>query len=130
VSGFAFDSNIVIDALRGFPQAHRELRRGRSMGGRLWVSRLVWTEVMSKGSGEALSRAQYFLTGFGIDEIDEEVSARAALLRRERPRLKLPDAIILASALTRGRILVTRNTKDFPVDMPGVRIPYLRPEEA
>ena len=130
MSGFAFDTNIIIDALRGFRRAHDELRRARSSGGRLWISRLVWIEVMSKGSGEALRRAEYFLTGFSIDEIDEEVSARAALLRRDRPGLKLPDAVILATALARGRILVTRNTKDFPAQMPGIRIPYVRPEEA
>ncbi len=129
MSGFAFDSNIIIDALRGFPQAHIELRRASSSGGRLWISRLVWIEVMSKGSGEGLQRAEYFLTGFAVDEVDEEISARAASLRRERPPSKLPDAVILASALTRGRILVTRNTKDFPAGMPGIRIPYARPEE-
>jgi predicted nucleic acid-binding protein len=130
VSGFAFDSNIIIDALRGFPQAHAELQRASSTGGRLWISRLVWIEVMSKGSGEGLRRAEYFLTGFAIDEVDEEIGTRAASLRRERPRLKLPDSIILATALTRGRILVTRNTKDFPAAMPGIRIPYARPEKA
>jgi predicted nucleic acid-binding protein len=130
VSGFAFDSNIIIDALRGFRQAHAELQRASSIGGRLWISRLVWIEVMSKGSGEGLRRAEYFLTGFAIDEIDEEIGVRAASLRRERPRLKLPDSVILATALTRGRILVTRNTKDFPAAMPGIRIPYSRPEKA
>lgn len=84
---------------------------------------------MSKGSGEGLRRAEYFLKAFSIDEVDEDASVRAALLRRERPRLKLPDAVILASALTRGRILVTRNIKDFPAEMPGIRVPYIRPEE-
>ena len=130
MSGFAFDSNILIDALRGFRQAHGELARASASGSRLWISRLVWIEVMSKGSGEGLRRAEYFLTGFAIDEVEEEISVRAAALRRERPRLRLPDSVILASALTRGRILVTRNTKDFPAAMPGVRIPYTRPEEA
>jgi predicted nucleic acid-binding protein len=37
----------------------------------------------------------------------------------------LPDAIILASALVRGRVLITRNIKDFPANMPGVRVPYI-----
>ena len=129
MSGYAFDSNIVIDALRGFAEAHSELRRAIGLGGRLWMSRIVWIEVMSKGSGEGLRRAERFLTGFGIDEIDEEISIRAASLRRERPRLKSPDAIILASALTRGRVLVTRNIKDFPENMPGIRVPYLTPKE-
>lgn len=124
MSGFTFDSNIIIDALRGFPQAHSEFRRAVERGGRVWVSRMVWIEVLSKGSGEGLKRAERFLSGFGIDELDDEIGTRAASLRRERPRLKSPDAVILATALTRGRVLVTRNTKDFPAEMPGVRIPY------
>lgn len=129
MSGYAFDSNIVIDALRGFTEAHAEMRRARERGGRLWISRMVWIEVMSKGSGEALGRAGRFLDGFGIDELDQEISIRAASLRRERPRLKSPDAVILASAIVRGRVLVTRNVKDFPAATPGVRVPYLYPEE-
>jgi predicted nucleic acid-binding protein len=124
VSGFAFDSNIVIDTLKGYPQARAELERAVLRGGRAWISRVVWIEVMSKGEGEGLRRAQALLSGFGVDEIDEEIASRAAALRRERPRLKAMDAIILASALTRGRVLITRNTKDFPAEMPGIRVPY------
>ena len=123
MSGFAFDTNIIIDTLRGFPQARAELVRGAERG-RVWISRIVWIEVMSKGEGEELRRAEDLLSGFGIDEVDIEIGERAAALRRERPRLKAMDAIILATALTRGRVLVTRNTKDFPANMPGIRVPY------
>lgn len=123
MSGFAFDSNILIDTLRGIPKARAEIERAKQQG-RLWISRMVWIEVLSKGEGEGLRRAQILLSGFGVDEVDEEIAARAAALRRERPRLKLPDAVILATALTRGRVLVTRNTRDFPAEMPGIRIPY------
>lgn len=124
MSGFAFDSNIVIDTLKGFPQARTEIERAVMRGGRVWISRVVWIEVMSKGEGEGLKRAERLLAGFGVDEVDEEIASRAAALRRERPRLKAMDAIILASALTRGRVLVTRNIKDFPAAMPGIRVPY------
>ncbi len=79
---------------------------------------------MSKGEGDGLRRVETLLLGFGVDEIDAEISERAAALRRERPRLKAMDAIILATALTRGRVLVTRNAKDFPAAMPGIRVPY------
>ena len=123
MSGFAFDSNILIDTLRGFPQGRAELERAVDRG-RVWVSRMVWIEVMSKGEGEGLKRAEILLSGFGVDEVDEEIAGRAAALRRERPRLRSPDAIILATALTRGRVLITRNTKDFPASMPGIRVPY------
>ena len=125
MSGFAFDANIVIHALTGFEPARDEILRALEFGSRAWISRMVWIEVMSKGSAEALRRAELMLSGFGIDEIDAEIAARAAGLRRERPRLRSPDAIILASAMVRGRVLVTRNTKDFPANMPGIRVPYI-----
>jgi hypothetical protein len=43
---------------------------------------------------------------------------------RKQRKLKLPDAIILATAQTADRLLITRNTRDFPADDPSVRIPY------
>lgn len=124
MSGFSFDSNIIIDALAGFGQARSEMDRATSHGATAWISRVVWIEVMSKGEGEGLVRAEKLMSGFGVDEVDAEISRRAAALRRERPRLKAMDAIILATALTRGRVLITRNTKDFPAEMPGIRVPY------
>jgi hypothetical protein len=125
VSGYSFDSNILIDALAGLELARVEILRAAGLAPRVWISRMAWVEVLSKGSGSALKSAEGFLAGFGIDEIDSEIASRAAALRRERPRLKSPDAIILATAMVRGRVLVTRNTKDFPANMPGVRVPYI-----
>lgn len=124
MSGFTFDSNIIIDAFAGYEQARSEIRRATKGGSRPWVSRMVWIEVLSKGTDEQLRRASILMSGFGIDEIDGEIAERAAALRRQRPRLKSPDAIILATAMTRGRVLVTRNIKDFPANMPGIRVPY------
>ena len=125
MSGFTFDSNIIIDALAGFEAARAEIDRATDYGSRAWISRVVWIEVMSKGEGEGLKRAEVLLSGFGVDEVDVEIGKRAAALRRERRGLKAMDAIILATAQTRGRVLVTRNTKDFPAEMPGIRVPYI-----
>jgi len=86
---------------------------------------MVWVEVLSKGTPAELKSAERLLSGFAIDEIDAEIAARAAALRRERSRLRAADAIILASALVRGRVLVSRNIKDFPAAMPGIRVPYI-----
>jgi predicted nucleic acid-binding protein len=124
VTSFAFDANIVIDALLDREPALAELERATAGGNRPWISRMAWIEVLSKGDGHELRAAQNYLSHFGVDEIDEEIAARAAALRRERGRLRAPDAVILASAMVRGRILVTRNTKDFPANMPGIRVPY------
>jgi len=125
VSGFAFDANIVIDALAGYPLARTEIERAVGLSSRPWISRMAWIEVLSKGSESLVRDALEFLSRFGLDEIDEEISRRAAALRRERRRLMSPDAIILATAQIRGRVLITRNTKDFPAEMPGVRVPYI-----
>lgn len=124
MSGFAFDANIVIDALKSRDAARVELQRAAQISGRLWLSRVAWIEVMSKGDPRELKRMEKFLSGFDVDELDPEIARRVSALRRERPRLKSPDAIILATAQVRGRILVTRNTKDFPANMPGIRVPY------
>lgn len=125
MSGFSFDSNIIIDALAGYSPARAEIDRATDFDSRAWISRTVWIEVMSKGDGEALRRAGALLSGFGVDELDAEIGKRAAALRRERGLLKAMDAIIFATAQTRGRVLITRNTKDFPAEMPGIRVPYI-----
>ena len=125
MSGYAFGANIVIDALAGFAPARSEIRRAVGHGARPWISRMAWIEVLSKGDETIVREATAFLARFGLDEIDDEISHRAAALRRERPRLKLPDAIILSTAQIRGRVLVTRNIKDFPAEMPGIRVPYI-----
>mgnify|MGYP000551228763 CR=1 FL=1 len=124
MSGYSLDANILIDSLLEHDPARREITRIAESGARMWISRMAWIEVLSKGNDAVVRDAVLFLSRFGLDEIDDEISHRAAALRRERPRLKSPDAIILASAQVTGRILVTRNTKDFPAEMPGIRVPY------
>lgn len=124
MSGYSLDANILIDALLDHRPAYREMTRIAQSGARMWISRMAWIEALSKGNDAAARDILLFLSRFGLDEIDDEISHRAAALRRERPRLKSPDAIILATAQIRGRVLVTRNTKDFPASMPGIRIPY------
>ncbi|WP_066549329.1 MULTISPECIES: PIN domain-containing protein [unclassified Sphingomonas] len=120
MSSYAFDANILIYALHGDRVAHAEIARVD----RPWISRIAWIEVMSKESGATMRNIQTFLNGFSIDEIDLRTAEHAAALRRERPRLRLADALILASAQVNHRILVTNNTKDFPANMPGIRVPY------
>lgn len=116
----SFDSNILIDALRGYPEAQAELERVDDR----WISRITWIEVMSRVDDRSVRPTVSLLSAFAVDELDGQIARRAAELRNERRTLKLPDAVILASAQVRGRILVTRNTRDFPANMIGVRVPY------
>jgi predicted nucleic acid-binding protein len=126
VSERFFDTNIVIDMLHNRPAAWAELRNVT----RAWISRMTWIEVMSGVPDDASAETEEFLRLFAMSEIDEEIGRRAAALRHQRKSLKSPDAIILASAQVAGRILVTRNTKDFPAEMPGIRVPYITKTKA
>ncbi len=114
-----FDTNILIDWLRDLPHASAELGRYN----RHRISRIVWTEVLA---GEPLQRrdtVQQIIAPFEVVEIDARISLAAADIRH-RGTMKLLDAYILATAQVNGAILITRNTKDFPANMPGVRVPY------
>lgn len=53
------------------------------------------------------------LSGIPIIECDPKVAALAVNIRRQH-RLKLPDALIWASAQAASAILFTRDSKDFP----------------
>jgi hypothetical protein len=64
-----------------------------------------------------------FLDGFVLVGLDDTVAERAVALRRSH-RLKLPDAVVWASAQVRSMLLVTRDIRGFPADDPGVRMPY------
>ena len=114
-----FDTNIVIDWLRQRPQALAELSRYR----RPRWSRISWAEVLAGEPLETRDNVEELIRPFEIIEVDGRICSAAADLRF-RTRMKLLDALILATAQVNGAILITRNTKDFPVSMPGIRVPY------
>jgi predicted nucleic acid-binding protein len=115
-----FDSDILLDFLQGIDAAAAEIDRYS----RRFISRISWMEVQVGSKSEA-DRAlrESFLNQFAVVELDAAIARRAVSIRREH-RLKLPDAIIWASALQAGALLITRNTKDFPKDQPSLRFPY------
>jgi predicted nucleic acid-binding protein len=120
VSAVSFDSNILIDALNGVEAAQVILEQSTER----WISRVTWIEVMSKVDERTVRPTELLLGAFDIDELTPEISRRAAALRNLRHKLQLPDAVILASAQANGRVLVTRNTRDFPPGSAGIHIPY------
>ena len=117
--GALFDTNILIDHLNAVPQARKELDRFENRA----VSIITWMEVMVGADTDLVESTQRFLDGFEVIALTDEIAHRAVALRRTH-RIKLPDAVIWATAQTAGRLLVTRNIKDFPTDDPGIREPY------
>ncbi|WP_426238433.1 type II toxin-antitoxin system VapC family toxin [Pararhizobium sp. DWP1-1-3] len=114
-----FDTNILIDYLNGIAQARDELALYEEKA----ISIISWMEVMAGAREEAEAGTRAFLNGFSLVGLTAPIADLAVTLRRKR-RIKLPDAIIEASAQANGMLLITRNTKDFAADSPFVRMPY------
>ena len=115
------DSCILIDFLAGREAARVYLAEVDGAA----ISLVTWMEVVvgaANADEEALVRG--FLSAFAVLPVDGPVAEEAVVLRRTR-RLKLPDAIIFATARVNGRSLATRNTRDFREGEPGVTVPYL-----
>jgi len=114
-----FDTNILIDYLNAVPESRTELKRYSEKA----VSVITWMEVLVGAKPDLEAATRHFLAGFEIVGIGERIAERAVSLRRDH-RIKLPDAVIWATAQVHAMLLVTRNVKDFPADDPGIRTPY------
>jgi predicted nucleic acid-binding protein len=114
-----FDTNILVDYLNAVPQARSELQRYTNKA----ISIITWMEVMVGAAGNLEAATRSFLNSFDVVVVDQRIAERAVSLRRSH-RIKLPDAVIWATAQAHAMLLVTRNTKDFPSNDPGVRAPY------
>jgi predicted nucleic acid-binding protein len=114
-----FDTNILIDHFNNVAEAHEEIRRYDDGA----ISIVTWIEVMSGTPPQHEDAMRAGLGDLSVIPLDEQIADMAFRLRRSH-RLKLPDAVIWASAKVRGLLLITRDNKDFPRDDPGIRIPY------
>jgi predicted nucleic acid-binding protein len=104
VTRILVDSDVLVDHLRG----HRRLEAGTD---ELHVSAVSRAELFS-GRGTEESRIRRLLEPMANLPVDATVAERAGRLRRGSS-LRLPDALIAATALQHRLTLVTRNLRDF-----------------
>ena len=114
-----FDTNILIDYLNGIDAAREEIAAYRLP----MISSITWIEVMVGSRSDEEEAVRQFLNSFLQVQLDAAVAERAVSIRREK-RIRLPDAIIWASAQMEDALLVTRNSRGFSRLTPDVRIPY------
>ena len=115
----SFDTNILIDALNGSDRAAEDILRYADRA----ISMITWIEVWAGVRPGDEARVERFLGSFTLIAVTPSIGKRAAELRAAT-RLKLPDAIILATAQIHGRMLITRNSRDFQEDPGRVHLPY------
>jgi predicted nucleic acid-binding protein len=114
------DTNILIDYLGGLKKAKKELEEYDHA----YISLITWIEILVGANDRDEEHSiEEFLSRFEIVPITKEI-ARESIELRKKYGMRLPDAIIWASAQINDALLVTRNTKDFPKKDPGIRVPY------
>lgn len=114
IQGCIFDSNILIYHINGRLDQTAERVVFDLFEGQAFISVITRIEVMAwKGhSDESKAMTGELLKTLGEIGLDEAV-VQSTINIRGNYSVKLPDAIIAASALTLGLPLVTRNLEDF-----------------
>ncbi|MFL6215389.1 MAG: type II toxin-antitoxin system VapC family toxin [Blastocatellia bacterium] len=108
------DTNILIDHLRGVPRATAFLRKARKQQ-TLWVSVITVAEIHAgrrmKQSKERAAVVR-FLKLFRVVYLDGAIAVKGGEIVRDHSTA-LPDALIAATAISKGLKLATRNTRRF-----------------
>ena len=113
------DTNILIDVLRGEAVALSWLEQQQSPR----ISVITWIEVLVGCRDGEADAVQVWLESFPRLSLDQAISSETVRLR-QKLGLKVPDAIILATARCSQLTLATRNRRDFPLALGGVLHPY------
>ncbi|SMN10635.1 corresponds to STY3844 from Accession AL513382: Salmonella typhi CT18 [uncultured Candidatus Thioglobus sp.] len=113
-----FDTNILIDYLNGENRAKEEIAKYSQIA----ISIITYMEVMVGTQDTHKKEIKKFLGGFQLFNFDEKMVNEIVEIRKTL-KIKLPDAIILATARKNKAVLVTRNSKDFAKNK-DVVIPY------
>ena len=104
------DTDLFVDHLRG----SNELKPGRD---RVHYSVITRAEL---SAGTSATLVTTLLAPFREILVDRFIAERAGRVRRDAG-IRLPDALIAATALEHGLIMKTRNRRDFD-RVPGLRV--------
>ena len=104
---YLLDTNAIVCLLRGDQALHQRLQRAEWVG----ISILFQIEFLafpnlSENDGRIFQKFSEAIDVVGLDRTERALIDRIVSLRRQY-RLKLPDAIIAATAIERGAILIT-----------------------
>ena len=108
------DTNTIIDLVVGrLPVASSSWLEQQLEQQAVAISVIIRIELLTKTEPAAeYATMQTFVQSVAVLPLDEPVTQQTIRLRQQH-RVKLPDAIIAATALAHGIPLLTRNGRDF-----------------
>lgn len=107
------DSNVIIDYVSNRIPEKSAKQLDNYFNSNFSVSIISKIEVLGFNTQKyELEQLESFIQLSSIEYIDEAVADKTIELRRMK-RIKLPDAIIAATALVKNCILLSHNTTDF-----------------
>ncbi|WP_160720541.1 type II toxin-antitoxin system VapC family toxin [Bacillus sp. USDA818B3_A] len=117
-----FDNNMYIYQYQGYDEAQSAITDYIKNGYIPIMSSIVAMEFLSNASLERnpiqkMHREMYLATVAEIVPVDKVIALKAAELRRKYQlndeEIEAPDALIAATAIVKGAILVSNNDQDF-----------------
>lgn len=118
------DTDVLIDYLRDHADAVVYLE---SIAEEVFISAITVAELYAGvREGEERAALDSFVKAFEIVLVDEAIAVKGGMYRRDYRKshnVGLADAIIAASAEAKNAILVTLNSKHFPM-LTNVIVPY------
>jgi len=124
---YLIDTDVLIDHLRGYPQARAYLEERHKEGDLLDCSVITRAELFSGLRPGEEGQVRALLDSLQEVPVDRAIAEEAGAYRRRFGKgheLLLPDALVAASAKERGATLVTLNVKHFPMEDIPILSPY------
>ena len=121
------DTDVLIDVLRGYPEAVTFLTQSSTGKEGLGISVVTLSEILSgirDKEGPSVESLLRILTPLPVTE---PIARTAGQYRRQYFRshgLLTPDALIAATTRHHGGLLVTLNRKHYPMKDIEIRVPY------
>ena len=127
MKSIVIDTDILVDYFRKYEKSEKFLDNLKKEETIVYFSAITETELISGSEcskSEIKARVLHFLSNFTKIQVDNQIAVKAGDYRRVYG-MRIPDALIAATAYATKSSLITRNIKDFErIEEITVKAPY------